>query len=451
MKRPFPPARQLSAVALVLFAILAVLAPHVRLSAEEIPQAEPSAVGLSAEKLSEIRPAMQRYVDEGKLPGVVTLLARRGKIAHFEAVGYMDVEAKRPMRRDAIFRIYSMSKPITSVAVMTLYEAGKFELDDPVSKFIPQLKGLKVVGDLRDSSVPPVEPQREMTVRDLLRHTAGLTYGYFGNTVVDRQYRSVKLLDRTSSLEQMIDKLSKIPLLYQPGSRWHYSVAVDVLGRLVEVLSGERFDVYLQQHIFEPLDMRDTAFYVPEEKLDRFTTNYRPGRDGLVPIDEPESSTYRRSPSLLSGGGGLVSTTRDYLRFCQMLLNGGRLNGVQILRPETVALMTRNHLPEKLVPIGFGLVKRPGVGFGLGFSVRVEATGDEPPGAVGEYGWGGAASTLFWISPREEMIGIAMTQRMPVDTRYAQEFRRIAYEAILDPYDASSPKRKPMPATAGGR
>jgi len=426
--------------------VLWVLVLATAIRADELPTAAPGEFGLKADVLAKIRPAMQSYVDDGKLPGIVTIVARRGYVVHFEAVGLMDIASKKPMRRDAIFRIYSMTKPITSAALMTLYEEGRFELDDPVSKYIPAFKELKVVGSLKDKQAPPVEPVREMTIHDLLRHTAGLTYGFFGNTVVDQQYRKVGVLDRRSTLEAMVDKLSRIPLLYQPGTRWHYSVAVDVLGRLVEILSGQTLDVAFEQRILKPLDMHDTAFYVPEEKLDRLTTNYRPGVGGLVAIDKPATSQYRKQPGLLSGGGGMVSTARDYMRFCQMMLNGGMLDGQRILKQETVALMTQNHLADELMPIGFGPLKRKGVGFGLGFSVRVAATGDLPQGTVGEYGWGGAASTNFWISPREQLIGVAMTQRMPVSSQYSNEFHRLVYEAITTPYGS-----KKQPAAAGAR
>jgi len=244
----------------------------------------------------------------------------------------------------------------------------------------------------------------------------------------------------------MVTKLSKIPLQYQPGSRWHYSVAVDVQGRLVEVLSGERLDEYFREHIFEPLNMTDTAFVVSDDQLARFTTNYGPGGNGLIAIDRPGKSQYRQQPGLLSGGGGLVSTSRDYLRFCQMLLNGGELDGERILSAETVAEMTRNHLSDELMPIGFGIVKRPGVGFGLGFSVRVEATGDEPSASVGEYGWGGAASTNFWINPQQKLIAIAMTQHMPLATKYATDLHDIVYDAITEVYED---QQQPVAAGTG--
>lgn len=403
------------------------------LFAEELPLASPEDVGLSSEVLDRIDPAMQAYIDEGKLSGITTMVARNGKIAHFKSFGLRDIAAKKPMQPDTIVRIYSMTKPVTSVALMQLYEQGKFQLDDPVAKYLPAFEGIQVTSDPSDENAPLLDTERPMTIRDLLRHTSGLTYGLFGNSVIDRKYRELNLLNRDAPLDEFIEKLTTVPLLFQPGGQWNYSVSVDVQGRLVEVLSGEPLDTYFAEHIFEPLDMKDTAFFVPAEKLDRFATNYGTVDGSLSVIDAPESSNYRYSPKFFSGGGGLVSTARDYMRFCQMLLNGGQLDDAQILKPETVALMSSNHLPEEIMPIGFGFIRRSGVGFGLGFAVRVEATSGEPPEAVGEYSWGGAASTNFWIVPELDLIGIALTQHMPLANAYDRDFRRIVYEAAGAP------------------
>ncbi len=401
--------------------------------AEELPVAAPQEVGLASEVLDRIDPAMQSYVDAGKLAGITTLVARHGKIVHFKSCGMRDIAAKRPMKPDTIVRIYSMTKPVTSVAIMMLHEEGRFRLDDPVAQYLPAFEGIKVASDPEDLDKPLLDCKRPMTVRDLLRHTSGLTYGLFGNTAVDLRYRELDMLDRDATLEQFVDKLGSVPLLFQPGGRWHYSVSVDVVGRLVEVLSGEVLDEFLAQRIFKPLDMKDTGFYVPAEKLDRFAANYGTADGSLSLIDSPETSAYRYKPKFFSGGGGLVSTARDYMRFCQMLLSGGQLDGIRILKPKTVQRMTSNHLPDEIMPIGFGMLERPGVGFGLGFAVRVAATSGEPPQAVGEYRWGGAASTNFWIVPKLDLIGIALTQHMPLANRYDNDFRRIVYQAAGAP------------------
>jgi CubicO group peptidase (beta-lactamase class C family) len=401
--------------------------------AQGLPTAKPEEVGLSSEKLARIVPAMRQFVDDHKLPGVITLVARRGKVVHFECVGQRDIEADKPIEPDTIFRIYSMTKPMTTAAMMMLYEEGKFKLDDPVSQYIPEFKALTVYERDENGEFQRVPTDREMTIRDLMRHTSGLTYGFFGATPVDKMYVEADVLSRTGNLRDMIHKLSDLPLLFQPGTRWQYSVAVDVQGHLVELFSGKTLDEFFQDRIFEPLKMQDTGFYVASDKLDRFAANYGPGEDGgLTPIDPLEKSPYRASPTFYSGGGGLVSTTSDYVRFCQMMLNGGQLEGVRLLKPQTVAQMTKNQLPEELIPIGVSLLRLKGTGFGLGFSVKVRVDDSEPAGAVGEYGWGGAASTSFFISPNEELIGVAMTQHMPLATAYAQEFRTLVYDAIAD-------------------
>ncbi|HCO95640.1 MAG TPA: serine hydrolase [Phycisphaerales bacterium] len=400
------------------------------LIAYELPTAAPEQVGLSAEKLQRAQAAMQKLVDDKRIAGGVIVVARRGKVVQFEACGMMDIEAKKPMKRDTIFRFYSMSKPITSVAVMILYEQGKIELDDPVSEYIPQFKGLKVVADPDAEEITEVEAKRQMTVRDLMRHTSGLTYGFFSNTAVDKLYRkSVQLGGSGVTLEEMAKNLAPIPLLYQPGTKWHYSVSTDVLGRVVEVASGQSLDKFFAERIFEPLGMADTAFYVPAGKIDRFATNYGPNpQGGLRPIDKPETTRYAKMPTFFSGGGGLVSTAGDYMRFCLMLLNKGEFGGKRLLKTETVEMMTKDQLPEQAYPIGTG--GRAGVGFGLGFSVRVESSDAAPASRVGEYGWGGMASTHFWISPRDEIAVIVLTQHIPYSNRAERAVKPIIYEAI---------------------
>jgi len=417
-----------------LFCVVALLWIVSPAAGQALPTAKPQQVGLSAEGLQRIGPAVQKFIDDKQVAGAVTIVARHGKVAQFEAYGMMDLEAGKPMQKDTIFRIYSMSKPITSVAVMMLYEEGKLKLDDPASKYLPEFNGLKVVEDPDAEEITKVDPQREMTVRDLLRHTSGLTYGLFGNTAVDKLYRQAGVAGAgDGNLQEFVEGLGKIPLLYQPGTKWNYSVSTDVLGRLVEVVSGRPFDEFLAERIFRPLGMADTGFYVPKEKLARFATNYGPKlTGGLTVRDAPAGSRFAKDPKFLSGGGGLVSTAADYMRFCLMLSGKCKLGGKRVLKAETVGLMTRNHLPKEVMPIAFGPAKRQGVGFGLGFSVRVRKTAWESASRVGEYGWGGAASTHFWISPNDELVVVALTQYMPFSDRVERAIKPVVYEAIVE-------------------
>ncbi|MBX3413229.1 MAG: beta-lactamase family protein [Pirellulales bacterium] len=404
---------------------------------DALPAAPPSEVGLSEEKLAAIDEAMQSYVDKQKLAGIVVLIAREGKVAHAGVYGKLDREADKPMTRDALFRIYSMSKPITSAALMTLYDEGRFQLDDPVSKYLPELGDLKVYAGKKEGAVQLAALERPITIRDLMRHTSGLAYGIFPASPVDALYRDAKVLDRDQTLDEMLEKLSKLPLAAQPGDKWMYSISVDVQGKLIEKLSGKPLDEYLQERIFTPLKMTDTAFYVPSEKLARMTVNYGPGGETkLKPIDPAATSQFATKPAFLSGGGGLVSTADDYLRFCQMMLNGGELDGARILKPETVAMMTENQLPDELVPIALGPLPMPNMGFGLGFSVRVAQGKNEPAGSVGAYGWGGAASTQFFIAPRENLVCVAMTQFMPATQLYVQELQKLVFQSLLEPVAA---------------
>ena len=384
--------------------------------AGELPFASATDVGMSVEKLARIKPAVQKLIDSEKIAGASIIVGRKGKIVFSETFGMMDREAKRSMQKDTIFRFYSMSKPVTSVAVMMLYEEGKIKLDEPVSTYIPQFKGLKVYAE----SGKHVDQVRQMSVRDLLRHTSGLTYGFFGNTAVDKMYMTRKVYDRDGSLEDMMDKLGEIPLLYQPGTKWHYSVSTDVLGYMVQKLSGQSLDKFFRERIFRPLGMKDSAFHVPGRKVERFAACYGPKlTGGLNVIDEPAKSRYLKKPSLFSGGGGLVSTAMDYMRFCQMLLNKGQLDGRRLLRSETVEMMTRNQLPD-------GVKRGKGEGFGLGFSVRIEA-GKSPKG---EYGWGGMASTHFWISPGDELAVVTLSQRIPYSGQLENAVKPIIYDSI---------------------
>lgn len=404
---------------------------------------KPEDVGLSSQRLQRIGTRLQqRYIDTGKVAGTLTLVARRGQIAYFEPQGYLELEQQRPMQRDTIFRIYSMSKPITTVGLMMLYEQGLFQMDDPVHTFIPAWKDLQVYRTGNHPNFVTVPPARPMTVRDLLTHTSGLTYGFMERSNVDAAYRKLGVGDRSkpgNTLQTMVDSLAQLPLEFSPGTRWNYSVSTDVLGYLVEVIAGQPFDQYLHDHILQPLGMDDTGFTVGEAQLTRFACNYLRQPDGSIQlIDSPEHSEYRQQ-TLFSGGGGLVSTATDYFRFTRMLLNGGELDGVRLLGRKTIELMTMNHLPDgqdltqMALPGGFSESAYAGVGFGLGFSVMLDPARTQIVGSTGEYAWGGAASTAFWIDPVEDMVVIFMTQLMPSSSYpIRRELRTLTYAALID-------------------
>jgi CubicO group peptidase (beta-lactamase class C family) len=399
--------------------------------ARELPQASPESEGVSAAKLASAEKTAKDLVDKKEFAGAITLVARGGKIVEWKAVGMMDLAQQKPMQKDTIVRIYSMTKPITTVAAMMLHEEGKFQLDDPVSKYIPELKGLRVYVGPGDKTEPA---RREVTIRDLMRHTSGFTYGVFGDTPVDRMYRQKGLLvNRNMNLQEFVSRLGSIPLQNQPGTKFQYSVSVDVLGRLIEVVSGQTLDTVFSERIFKPLDMVDTGFYVPADKVARFATNYGPDRNGaLRVIDDPAKSPYLHSPKFLSGGGGLVSTARDYARFCQMMLNGGELDGTRLLKAETVEAMTHNQLPAEALPMvtptRSGADKS--MGFGLGFGIRTSPSAADPSVVPGEYFWGGAASTGFVICPKNQTIIIALTQFMPATNKLTDAFKRGVNESI---------------------
>ena len=404
--------------------------------------AAPQEVGLSAKRLERISTTTRQFIDEERLAGAVTVVARRGKVAYFEAYGMMDVETNKSMQKNTIFRIYSMTKPIAAAAVMMLCEEGKLELDVPASVYLPELGGLKVAKDADAERLALVEADRDVTVQDLMRHTAGFPGAaryMAGQTAVDKYYRKVGLHRlHECNLQEMVARLGKIPLLYQPGSKWHYSIAADVLGRLIEVASGQSFDVFLAERVFQPLGMHDTGFYVPVEKIDRFAGMYGPKPDGgLQTIDAPEGGTgnisktsFIQKPKFLSAGGGLVSTAADFARFCLMLSGGGTFAGKRLMKAESVELMTRNHLPKHLIPLD----KKPearyaGLGFGLGVSVRVQETDWVPASQVGEYGWIGGTSTEFWISPRDELVAITLAQHIPF-SELSEKVKPLVYAAI---------------------
>jgi CubicO group peptidase (beta-lactamase class C family) len=397
-------------------------------------------VGMSTERLSRIDDHLKRrYVDVGKIPGALTLVYRRGEIAHFSPVGSMDLERGTAMREDTIFRIYSMTKPVTSVAMMMLYEQGHFQLDDPVDRWIPEWRNLRVyeAGNHPVFATRPCE--RRMTIRDLMTHTSGLTYGFMERTNVDAAYRKLEIGGGDRTLREMMVALADLPLEFSPGTAWNYSVSTDVLGHLVAEISGQPFDAYLREHIFEPLGMVDTGFRVPEADVDRFAACYeRNRRKELRLQDDPQASPYLKARKFLSGGGGLVSTAADYLHFCQMLHDGGEFDGARLLGRKTIELMTRNHLPggEDLASFAQGAFSETpydGVGFGLGFSVTLDPARAQVVGSPGEYAWGGAASTAFWIDPAEDLIVLFFTQFMPSRTfNFRGQLKSIIYGAIVD-------------------
>ncbi|MCZ6828710.1 MAG: serine hydrolase [Gammaproteobacteria bacterium] len=401
----------------------------------------PAEVGMCEQRLGRIGEHLRaQYIDKGKLTGSLTLVARRGEVCYLQSEGLMDRERDKPMGEDTIFRIYSMSKPITSVALMLLYERGLFSLTDPVHRFIPQWRDLRV---FKSGNLPlfMTEPCKQpMTIRDLFMHTAGLTYGFMHATNVDRAYRKLEVQQIRPGyrLQNMIDELAQLPLEFEPGSAWNYSVATDVLGYLVEVISGQPLPEFFQQQIFEPLGMVDTSFEIPADKVDRFASCYeRNLKKELVLQDDALASDYRER-SFYSGGGGLLSTIYDYYQFCRMLLNGGELNGQHLLGRKTIEFMTRNHLPggrdmSAFARGSFSETVYEGMGFGLGFAMKVDPIRNGSLGSVGEYFWGGMASTIFWVDPAEELITIFMTQMMPSGTfNFRGQLQSIIYPALVE-------------------
>ena len=406
---------------------------------------KPEEVGLSTARLGRIDEHLQRYIDAGRLAGTLMLVARAGKIAYLEPQGHLEIERKRPVTPDSVFRIYSMTKPIASVGLMMLWEQARFQLDDPVHKFIPSWRDQRVFvgGNHPAWKTAPVE--RPMTVRDLLSHTSGLTYGFMERTNVDAAYRTLRVGDRTRSgytARDLVDELAALPLEFSPGTRWNYSVSTDVVGHLIETISGQRLDAYLREHVLQPLGMADTSFVVTDEQSRRFAANYqRHPDDSLRLIDDPARSVYRDC-AFFSGGGGLVSTAHDYFRFASMMLNKGELDGIRLLGRKTVALMTMNHLPDgqdltNLAQPGmFTETAYAGVGFGLGFSVMQSPARAMIAGTPGEFAWGGAAGTAFWIDPGEQMIVVFMTQIMqmglPSPYPLRRELRTLTYSSVIE-------------------
>lgn len=419
--------------------ILVICSISFRVFGQLLPQANPEDAGFSSSRLDRIKPVLHKYVDDKKLPGLISMVARKGKLVHLHSYGVMDLETKKPMQPNSIFRIYSMTKPVISVAVMMLYEQGYFQLSDPVSKYIPEFSDLKVYEkgpDGENTLVPLKKSEKKknekkkyvtMTIKHLLTHTSGLTYGYSGIAYVDSLYKEVDIFDKNKrmTLKEFVQKLGKIPLLHHPGEKWVYSFSTDVLGYLIEVVSQQPLDDFLRENIFIPLGMKDTGFQVPSNSLDRFVSCYTVMKDGsLVVQDQPQDSPYANPVTFFSGGAGLVSTVIDYMRFSQMLLNKGQLDGIRILGRKTVEYMTLNHLKYDF---------EPGLGFGLGFYVITDVTELNRISSKETYGWEGVANTFFFIDPEEELIGLLFIQYF-AEKEYPvySDFRTAIYQALID-------------------
>jgi len=415
--------------------------------------ASPETAGMSKAGLERIDEHLKRrYIDAGRFPGTQLLVYRRGKVVHNAVQGFADVERKAPVKDDTIFRIYSMTKPITTVAFMMLVEEGRVMLDEPVHKYIPEWKNLGVFQAGTAPAFMTKPASRPMLIIDLLRHTSGLTYGFQQRSNVDAAYRAAKIGEvvTAGTLQSMIEALAKMPLEFSPGEAWNYSVATDVLGYLIGKISGKPFEQFLKERILGPLGMNDTDFFVPADKAHRFAACYSADAQGgmtfhaadrsggLTLQDDPTKSAFLSPPSFISGGGGLCSTAADYLTFCRALLNRGELGDVRLIGPKTLALMTSNHLPGgcDLPAISRSLFSEAtynGIGFGLGFSVTMNPSLTMLPGSAGEYSWGGAATTSFWIDPAEELITIFMTQVLPSSAYpLRRELRTMVYAAITD-------------------
>jgi CubicO group peptidase (beta-lactamase class C family) len=404
--------------------------------------ARPEDVGLSSERLARIdRHLLERYVAPGKIAGCVVWVARRGEVVHRAALGSRDLARGLPMADDTVFRIYSMTKPVVSLALLALFEEGRLALGDPVHRFLPEWREPRVWVQGRHPAFQTRPAERPITVHDLLTHQSGLTYGFMQRTNVDAAYRRLGIGEPKpgATLAEMVDTLATLPLEFSPGSAWNYSVSTDVVGRLVEVISGRPLDQFLRERIFVPLGMRDTGFQVPAASVPRLAACYaRGGRKQLVLEDDSVDSRYARDVTLFSGGGGLVSTAHDYLRFCEMLRRGGAQGGARIVSRKTIEWMTLNHLPggcdltERALG-HFAETKYEGQGFGLGFSVVLDRARGATPASVGTYGWGGAASTIFWIDPAEELVVIFLTQLIPSRTfDFRGQLQAIVYGALLD-------------------
>ena len=422
-------------IRIALLAALLCLSTVAFAQGQSLPSAKPEQVGLSSERLDKITARLKADVDKGVIPGAILLVARHGKVAVFETIGMRDPATKAPMTKDSIFRIYSMSKPITSVAAMVLFEEGKLALNEPVSKYIPELGGLKVGVEKPDPSggkptLDLVPAQRDMTIQDLFRHTSGLTYGFFGNTVVKKMYVDSKVWNDYPANAELVERLAKLPLASHPGTTWDYSHSTDVLGRLIEVISRQSLYQFEKERLLDPLGMKDTSFYVTDRgKQDRIVEPFPNDRNFGIDADFNDPRVAQKWES---GGGGMVSTTMDYARFLQMLLNGGALDGKRVLSPKTVAYMTADHVGTSIAP---GPLYVPGVGFGfgLGFAVRKDAGLSPFVGSVGEFNWGGAGGTYFWVDPKESMFVVFMMQSPKQRVPYRGVLKDMIYAAVTKP------------------
>ncbi len=413
----------------------------------------PESVGLDSKVLSNIRKYLEeQYVNPGKLVGTLTLVARKGEVAYLDALGFMDREKKQAMQEDAIFRIYSMTKPITSIAFMQLYEKSLFRLDDPVHWYIPSWKNLRVYQSGVYPNFLTSRPKRYMTIRDLMTHMSGLTYHFMYRTNVDAAYRVLGVgthgrfgeegalghKKTGDGLEEMVNMIATLPLEFSPGEQWNYSVSTDVLGYLIEHFSGMKLDEYFQKNIFGPLAMQDTGFICPKDKLDRLTSCYEHQVNEEPKLVDPQEDSWTTRESIfLSGGGGLVSTMSDYYNFASMLLNQGELNGVRIIGRKALQMMSSNHLPggqdlTEMSQSAFSETPFKGIGFGLGFSVMLDPVKSQVLSDPGEFGWGGMASTIFWVNPKEKMVVIFLTQLIPSATyQIRRELRTLSYSALI--------------------
>ncbi len=434
-------ARGWCAAGLVVLALQGLAAQQPAHHAVDLTINKPETVGFSSERLERLHSLMQRAVDDKRIAGIVTILARHGKVVDYRTYGVSDIAIGAPIAKDAIFRDFSMTKPVTGVAMMILYEQGKWLPSDPISKYIPEFEHLKVFKGMDGDGKPILaDPDHAPTMRELMTHTAGFTYGFFGDTPVDKMYRDVKPL-QSKNLQEMIDKLAKLPLLYQPGKGWTYSVSMDIQGYIVEKLSGQPLPDFMRDHIFEPLGMKDAGFFVPEEKRKRLVTLYRTGPNGELLADDNGGNVprdYSTQPSAPSGGGGMVSTAEDYFRFAEMLAHHGELNGTRILAPATVALMTSNHVPDELLTGQFGIglqQMRQGFGYGYNCAVVFDPAEANLPEGKGTFFWDGAAGTWFWVDPTNDIVFIGMIQRMlgPASPNLEYLSRPIVYGALVDP------------------
>jgi len=401
----------------------------------------PEELGFDSNRLDHIGAMGRRYVDQGKIPCSVVQVARRGEVVYRNAYGQADIATQAPVSEDTIFRIYSMTKPITSIVLMQLYEEGELLLENPVERYLPAFANMQVWAGGSDQAPQTVPASRAMTIRDILTHTSGLTYGFFRQHPLDAIYREHKLGDFVMppfSLSEAIEKLGSLPLLFEPGTSWNYSMSTDVCGAVIEAITGQTLVEVFQERIFDPLGMPDTGFWVHGDNAGRLASNYARGGNGkLVEIDSAASSPYLRRPEMLSGGGGLVSTLDDYQRFCSMLLAGGTLDGTRVIGRKTLDYMAQNHLPggALLNDLGqslFSEVSMDGQGFGLGFSVMMDPAACGTVSSKGEFAWGGAASTAFWIDPVEELTAIFLTQLIPSSTYpLRRQLRAAVYQALL--------------------